>query len=159
MVNQQHLNILKQGVEKWNRWRDEHTDIGPDLSGADLSKMNLSEANLHGTNFNGANLHDADLSKTYMLLTIIGEVDLRQVKGLDTVKHRGPSTIGIDTIYLSQGLIPETFLQGAGVPETLITYARSLTNQPFNFYSCFISYSKHDQGFAERLQADMRSRS
>jgi uncharacterized protein YjbI with pentapeptide repeats len=128
------------------------------LLGANLSGANLREAHLHGTNFTGANLRDADLSAAKMQLTTIGEVDLRLVKGLDAVKHAGPSTIGIDTIYLSQGTISEIFLRGAGVPDSLITYARSLANQPLDFYSCFISYSSHDLDFAERIYADLQSK-
>src|SRR5437667_11761726 len=33
MANQVHLNILRQGVEAWNRWKREHPEIIPDLSG------------------------------------------------------------------------------------------------------------------------------
>jgi hypothetical protein len=62
------------------------------------------------------------------------------VRGLDTLEHNGPSTIGIDTLYSSQGNIPAVFLRGAGVPEDFITYIRSLVGRPFAFYSCFISY-------------------
>jgi hypothetical protein len=31
MANEEHLEILKQGVAKWNSWRKENTDIIPDL--------------------------------------------------------------------------------------------------------------------------------
>ena len=36
MANPEHLEILKQGVETWNRWRSLHSDIKPNLSYADL---------------------------------------------------------------------------------------------------------------------------
>jgi hypothetical protein len=36
MANQEHLDILKQGLEVWNQWRNEHTEIVPDLNGVDL---------------------------------------------------------------------------------------------------------------------------
>jgi hypothetical protein len=42
-MNQEHLNILKEGVSIWNTWRDEVSEIIPDLSGADLSKAFLSK--------------------------------------------------------------------------------------------------------------------
>jgi hypothetical protein len=32
MANQEHLEILKQGVKIWNHWRKEHPEIKPDLS-------------------------------------------------------------------------------------------------------------------------------
>jgi hypothetical protein len=80
------------------------------------------------------------------------------VRGLDEVHHRGPSTIGIDTIYLSKGNIPDSFLRGCGVTDNFITYMRSLTGAAFDFYSCFISYSTKDQAFADRLYADLQAR-
>jgi uncharacterized protein YjbI with pentapeptide repeats len=48
MANQEHLNVLKQGGEQWNRWRREHETIQPDLSGADLRDADLCEADLEG---------------------------------------------------------------------------------------------------------------
>jgi hypothetical protein len=80
------------------------------------------------------------------------------VKGLDSVKHLGPSVVGIDTIYRSKGKIPESFLRGAGVPENFITYMHSLTGTAFEFYSCFISYSSRDEQLAERLHADLQAK-
>jgi hypothetical protein len=68
-----------------------------------------------------------------------------------------PSTIGIDTVYRSQGRIPEAFLRGCGVPDTFISYAQSLIGQPIQFYSCFISYSMKNQDFADRLYADLQA--
>ena len=43
-ANQEHLDILKQGVDEWNKWRDENSEIRPDLSGADFRGANLYEA-------------------------------------------------------------------------------------------------------------------
>jgi hypothetical protein len=85
-------------------------------------------------------------------------VDLSTVQGLETVQHEGPSTIGIDTIYQSKGQISEIFLRGAGVPEPFIVQMKALVGAmaPIQFYSCFISYSSRDQGFAERLHADLQ---
>jgi TIR domain len=71
---------------------------------------------------------------------------------------RGPSTIGIDTIYRSQGKIPEVFLRGAGLPDEFIAYIGSFVGHPIQFYSCFISYSTKDQEFAERLHADLQAK-
>ncbi len=92
-----------------------------------------------------------------MWSTRFGDVDLSGVKGLDDVIHEGPSTIGIDTIFRSKGNIPEVFLRGAGVPDALITYTRSLVNQPIDYSTCFISYSSKDKAFIEQLYADLQS--
>ncbi len=42
------------------------------------------------------------------------------------------------------------------MPETFISYARSLVGRAIEFYSCFISYSTADQAFAEKLHADLQ---
>jgi uncharacterized protein YjbI with pentapeptide repeats len=175
MANEEHLARLKQGVKTWNQWRAEHPEIQSDLRVADLTRMELANVDLHDANLAGANLRQADLrqadlsaanltgaelvgaklNKATIGWTTLGNVDLNTVQGLETVQHKGPSSIGIDTLYLSNGQIPEVFLRGAGVPENFITYIKSLVGHPFEFYSCFISYSSKDQEFAERLYADL----
>ena len=85
------------------------------------------------------------------------DVDLSTVEGLEAVQHIGPSSIGIDTIYLSHGKIPEVFLKGAGVPNSFLEYMHSLVGKPVEYYSCFISYSSKDEALAERLYADLQS--
>jgi hypothetical protein len=134
---------------------------GPDLLLANLFAVQLIEADLSGTDLTGANLSRADLTGadlTYASTgyTIFGDNDLSDVKGLETVHHDGPSTIGIDTIYRSHGNIPLAFLRGAGVPDNFIEYMGSLTGKALEFYSCFISYSTQDQEFAARLHADLQ---
>ena len=61
MANPEHVEILKQGFEVWNRWRDKNPGILCDLGGADLHEANLRGANLHGADLYGANLRRADL--------------------------------------------------------------------------------------------------
>jgi len=103
-----------------------------------------------------ADLTGAELGSARTNGSIFAGLDLSTVGGLDTVVHEGPSIIGIDTIYLSKGNIPEVFLRGAGVPEDFIVYMRSLAANPIEFYSCFISYSSKDEDFARRLHADLQ---
>lgn len=173
MANQEHLDILRKGIDVWNQWRNEHMDVRPDLSHsdlnhadfsnacffiADLSHADLSNAHLDGVDLNGADLSGANFHNARVGWTTFGNVDLSGVQGLEAVKHEGPSTIGIDTVYRSHGIIPEAFLKGAGVDDTFITYIRSLIGKTIEYYSCFISYSSKDQAFAERLYADLQSR-
>jgi hypothetical protein len=132
-----------------------------DLHESNLSKANLSEANLDsailiGADLSSAVLGGADLTEARMGFTTLGNVDLSTVKGIETIRHLGPSTVGIDTIYLSRGKIPAQFLRGAGVPDNFIEYMSSLVGTAFEFYSCFISYSGKDQEFADRLFADLQ---
>ncbi len=62
MANQEHLAILKQGVEAWNQWRRERAPVQVDLSESALVKENLSGADLSGVDLSGVNLTEADLS-------------------------------------------------------------------------------------------------
>ena len=137
--------------------------LAANLSATNMSDTNLRRANLSAANLTSATLHRADLSEAILtetnmrnakvLNTTFANTNLSTVKGLDKVIHYGPSTIGIDTLFRSQGRIPEVFLRGCGVPASLIEYLPSLlgAEQPIQFYSCFISYSAHDQAFAQRL--------
>ena len=131
---------------------------GARLSGADLNGANLTAANLGGTDFSRANLVGTDFSHVLAQSTRFTAVDLSVAKGLETVRHYAPSTVGIDTIYKSRGKIPEVFLRGCGVPDEFIAYIGSMVGRPIEFYSCFISYSTKDQQFAERLHADLQAK-
>ena len=65
MANPEHLAILKQGVEEWNKWRAQHPDVVP----------RLGEAILRGADLTGANLAGADLSHADLSL-LASETDL-----------------------------------------------------------------------------------
>jgi uncharacterized protein YjbI with pentapeptide repeats len=148
---------------------------GANLTGADLQDASLTGANLTGADLQDASLQDADLrgASLYRVKlpganmkaasigwTVFADVDLRAVQSLAHVVHTGPSTIGIDTLYLSGGDIPEVFLRGCGVPDSMIEYARALVlaERPIDYYSCFISYSNYDAALAKRLHADLQAR-
>ena len=136
---------------------------GVDLSFAKLSRARLNDAdlnsaNLIAANLSGANLSGADLSHAKLHGTTFAGIDLSETKGLESCTHNGPSTIDIDTIYRSQRKISEEFLRGCGVPELFITFHKSLVNKPFEFYSCFISYSHDDKSFARRLHDQLQMR-
>ena len=134
-----------------------------DLSGADLSDTILANASLVGsvfskTDFSGSYLFETDFSGAHIRWTVFGDVDLSLARGLEAIKHDGPSIIDINTFYRSQGNIPEVFLRGAGVPEDFILNMKSLVGRPFEFYSCFISYSSKDQEFAKHLHTDLQNK-
>jgi hypothetical protein len=95
-------------------------------------------------------MHGAKLSKT-----VFGNINLSDVKGLDSCKHLGPSIIDHQTLQRS-GLLPLAFLRGVGLPDNLIDYLPSLLNRPIQFYSVFISYSHADKSFARRLYNELQ---
>ncbi len=144
---------------------------GADLSNARLCSGLLNSASFCQTNLSGARLRHACLHKTFFKETILQhtnfhqaslldtmflDVGLSETINLETVFHLGPSTIGIDTIQRSRGNIPDVFLRGAGISEQLFSCFHSLGRAPFDYYTCFISYSSHDQRFVENLYQDLR---
>jgi uncharacterized protein YjbI with pentapeptide repeats len=131
---------------------------GANILGANLDGAKLGGAYLSGAYFSRTSLRRADLTEARLGLTAFTDVDLSAVQGLETIIHDGPSSIAIDTIYKSRGKIPEVFLRGCGVPDEFIAYIGSMVSRPIEFYSCFISYSTHDQEFADRLYADLQAK-
>ncbi len=131
--------------------------IGANLIGANLSGAYLYFANLYFTNLYFANLGGTDLTKAHCWSTAFTAVDLSETKGLETIQHDGPSTIGIDTIFKSGGHIPEVFLRGCGVPEEWIGYIQGMARQPIQFYQCVISHSAQDELFCTRLYNDLQA--
>ncbi|MGI8992585.1 MAG: toll/interleukin-1 receptor domain-containing protein [Bryobacteraceae bacterium] len=143
-----------------------------DFSGAQLSGCHFTAARIVNARFNGTDLkgvrfdyvhfygelHGMDLRGVIIEEATFANVDLSLIKGLEEVQHDGPSSIGIDTIFRSNGKIPDVFLRGAGVPENFIVYAHSLIGSPIEFYSCFISYSHEDKPFARRLHDTLQGR-
>jgi uncharacterized protein YjbI with pentapeptide repeats len=142
MPNPEHAALVRQ-VENWNRWREEHHDLPPNLSGANLSGPNLIEANLTRTDLREADLRDANLSRadlrgaylietnlgranlsganlTYTLLweTIFGNTNLRDAKDLEACNFQGPCTLDHRTIQGNGGL-PLPFLRGCGLPDSV----------------------------------------
>src|SRR5688500_17216468 len=99
---------------------DKATLRGANLLGANLTKTNLNKTNfsnsslrnvrftnasISGTNFFGADLDNADFGLAYITEALFPDNDLSVVKGLDSVRHRGPSSISVDTLYKSGGNI------------------------------------------------------
>jgi hypothetical protein len=64
--NEEHLTLINQGVDAWNKWREEHVDTSPDLS----------KAQLGGANFSGANLSEANLERASLVETSLENANL-----------------------------------------------------------------------------------
>jgi hypothetical protein len=68
MANEEHLSILRQGVQTWNQWRGANPELKLDLreanlSGAQLYRAHLSRADLSQADLTRANLTQADLTR------------------------------------------------------------------------------------------------
>ncbi len=80
MEKREFIDLLEQGVDSWNFWREKNLDVqvdlsqlsfsedfsGIDFSGVNLSGSDLSELDFSRANFNGANLSKANLSEAYL---------------------------------------------------------------------------------------------
>ena len=76
MANREHLKILKQGVDAWNKWRKENLEIKPDLNGANLSGAKLIRADLKETELDGAILDNAIYDETTIFSDILNQKEL-----------------------------------------------------------------------------------
>ncbi len=121
-----------------------------------FEEAKLINSNIGICHFYRCNLLNTDISKAKIGYLTLCDLDMSCMIGLESVKHRAPSTIGIDTLYESKGRIPESFLINAGVPEDFISRATSIISKKPLFASCFISHSTKDQSFAEKLHADLQ---
>ena len=137
---------------------------GADLIEADLSFSNLRGANLNRANLSRANLAEADFNGAICRLTVFADCDLHQTHGLEAVVHKGPSTIGVDTVIASfraggNRLTPEleTFFWGAGVPGELLAKLPGILAE-VQYCTCFICYGEPDHAFAQKLCHDLETK-
>lgn len=121
MANEEHLRILRQGVEVWNRWRKENPDIRPDLF----------EANLRDAKLIGADLTDAKLTWADLIGNDLTDADLSWANlggtNMAAAKLRGAKLIGADLTWanliyadMSGADLSESNLSGSQFVETKI---------------------------------------
>lgn len=77
MMQQKHLEYLKQGVKRWNQWRSENSSEQPDLEGVNLEGAVLENINFEEANLTGANLKWANLWGAHLTKAALPEADLR----------------------------------------------------------------------------------
>src|SRR5437667_412253 len=128
MANEEHLKILKQGVEQWNKWRLENA-TRPDLGGAELFNANLSGTNLSGANLSranliGANLSDANLSRANLSDASLSDANLLRAN-LSKAKLRGAILADVDLrgANLTSADLTDADLSRTGLVETDFTSA------------------------------------
>ena len=95
-----------------------------DLSGARLARTNLARSNLMEARFIETDLTGVNLSQAIVGSTVFASSDLGKVIGLESLDHRGPSYISVDTFVLSTGRIPGVFLRGCGLSDADIEYTK-----------------------------------
>jgi uncharacterized protein YjbI with pentapeptide repeats len=113
MANDEHVALLKQGVDAWNAWRKQNPDIRPNLSGANLRGADLSEAYLKEANLAKADLSGANLSRAVLFRAELAMADL---KGADLSKAN-LALSDLRWANLSGALLNEAELLGADLNE------------------------------------------
>ena len=76
MANSEHLQILQQGVETWNQWRDQQREIIPDLSAVSIQGGDLRRAYLSGTDLRDAQLIQTDFRGARLIYARLSEAHL-----------------------------------------------------------------------------------
>ena len=113
------LAILQQGVQHWNRWREENPEVQVNLEGEKLPHAVLVEANLQDVNFkrailSGADLRKAKFQKAKLMGVDLEDADLReadlQETDLTNVNLRGAD---LRKANLRKARLPGAGLQGA----------------------------------------------
>lgn len=132
--------------------------VGATFCRTDLSLANFSLAELRHCTFQDAVLLETIFSRATVGYGSFAQCDLSSANGLESVIHSGPTSVGVDTLWMSGGVIPEQFLRGSGIPDELIKFLPSLIGSlaPIQFYSCFISYSHQDEAFCKRLHSRLQ---
>lgn len=125
---------------------------GADLSGARLTRTNLTRSNLLEAKFIGADLIETNLSEAILGTSVFANSDLSRMIGLESVDHRGPSHISMDTFMISRGKIPEVFLRGCGLSDADMEYAK-LSNPELGMEEINKKlYKIHDLRAAQAMQ-------
>ncbi len=114
MANPKHLELLQQGVDAWNAWREKEPSIRPDLTGAELFRAKLGKANLRWADLSGANLLGADLGEANLRDANLNRADLSQAF------LAGADLRGAD---LREGMLVNACLTGADLTGTKLREA------------------------------------
>ena len=125
--------------------------VDTDLSRTDLRQASFKGAFLNGTNFTRARLAGADFTDAELSRTLLTDVDLSEVKGLDSVRHMTPSEISLSTLTSSRFKLAPAFLRRAGVSRGLIDDLAKGQRFSRQYETCFLSYSSKDGPFARKL--------
>ncbi len=101
MANPEHLKILKQGVDVWNRWREDNPDIKPDLFGVGLDRKNLSKINFSKANLRRTLLNETKLIEANLKRAIISDVNLIG----SNLKHADLSGANLEKANLREAIL------------------------------------------------------
>lgn len=145
--NPEHVKVLQQGVEAWNRWYSVQRLIRDiDLSGVDLHETNLRAINFQGVNLlkadlRGANLQEADLRRARLIVANLQGANLKGANLRET-DFRGANLREVNLLG-AQALsanFSEAVVTGACIENWAINH-----NTNFEGTICFYVYLKAHQ--------------
>jgi len=111
VANKNHLDILKKGVNTWNKWREDNPDAKPDLTEATLQGANLREVN-----FQGVLLEDANLQRANLREANLQEANLRKAN----LKRANLTEANLKRAYLFNANLRGAFLTRADLQEAYL---------------------------------------
>ena len=120
MANDEHVAMLRKGVDAWNAWRDENPNVFPDLSRENLTNAHLPRANLFGATLIEANLTGADLSRARLIFAnLIGaKLPGANLSGADLI------LTNLSDANLTDAILIGTILFRAKLTDANLTEAR-----------------------------------
>ena len=114
VANEEHLKILKQGVDAWNYWRLENLNVQPNFRGAVLSRAKLWRADLSSADLSSANLWRADLSSADLSSAKLSDADLHGVNLSDaSLSSADLSSVSLIDANLSDANLSDANLSSA----------------------------------------------
>lgn len=121
MANQEHVKILKQGVEVWNTWREKNQEIVPNLNnvsfkGRDFRGINFFKTELIRADLSNTDLRGANISRARLNGTSLAEADLRG----RTTNFFEAALVGAD---LREARLNSVYLSGADLRGANLTGA------------------------------------
>jgi uncharacterized protein YjbI with pentapeptide repeats len=152
MANDEHVALLKQGVNDWNAWRQENESIEIDLSFADLRGADLSFADLRGAILSGADLREAHLREAHLRgVDLRGAIliwaDLREAH-LREADLRGAHLSGAD--------LRGAHLRGAHLSGAILIWADLREAHLREADLSFVDLRMADLSFADLREAHLR---
>lgn len=127
MANPNHVKILREGSEAWNKWVATNVSIAPDLSNADFSHAKLPLTNFQEVDLSNANLEGADLSFSNFTWTELSSANLRKANlrsasfGEATLRNADLRGADLSFTVFNGAELQQANLEGAVCQQTYFT--------------------------------------
>lgn len=121
MANQEHVALLKQGIDSWNKWRRENAEIQVDLSSTDLSNLDLSMGNFSPAHVSAPPIDDIPITSYVRLQLPQVDFSLANLQNAD-FNHANLTGAKLRGAHLSSTNFSHTNLSDADLSYANIHY-------------------------------------